>query len=476
MVHSSGLITPVLLSGGSGTRLWPLSRDAYPKQFHALAGKRTLLAAAALRASDPARFAPLIVVANAEHRFLVAEQLRLVGLSPARLVLEPEGRNTAPAAAVAALLESRRDPDAVLLIMPADHVIANEAGFIEAINSGMDAARKGSLVLFGVVPDVPATGYGYIEIGPRLCGEVHAVRQFIEKPDRARAEAYLTAGTFLWNSGIVLAQARTLIAELDTHAPEVLAAARAAVDDARQDLDFIRLGEAAFLAAPSISLDHAVMERTGKAAVVPARMAWTDVGSWSALWEIAAKDGAGNALTGDVVAEGTSGCYLRSEGGPLIAALGVEDLVVITTPDAVLVAHKSRDQDIRALVEHLRGEGHEAATQSAEVHRPWGFYRVVHQGDRFRVKRITVNPGAKLSLQKHFHRAEHWVVVNGTALVTRGSEQFLLVENESTFLPLGCTHRLENPGHLPLNLIEVQSGAYLGEDDIVRFEDDYARD
>jgi mannose-1-phosphate guanylyltransferase/mannose-1-phosphate guanylyltransferase/mannose-6-phosphate isomerase len=360
--------------------------------------------------------------------------------------------------------------------MPADHVIADEGGFHRVLEAGLEAAQAGAIVLFGIVPDRPATGYGYIEAGARLAGEVHGVARFIEKPVRADAENYVTAGTFLWNSGIFLVAARTLLAELESLAPQILVAARAAVEGAHEDLDFLRLDEAAFRSSPAISLDHAVMEKTARAAVVPAEMGWTDVGSWSALHDIGAGDAAGNVLVGEVFAEDTARCYVRSEGGPLIATLGVEDLVIVAAADAVLVAHRSRDQDIKALVQRLSEAGHAAATESAHVHRPWGFYRTVHEGERFRVKRITVNPGARLSLQKHVHRAEHWVVVNGTALVTRDGEELLVGENESVFLPLGCVHRLENPGQLPLNLIEVQSGSYLGEDDIVRFEDDYARD
>jgi mannose-1-phosphate guanylyltransferase/mannose-1-phosphate guanylyltransferase/mannose-6-phosphate isomerase len=340
------------------------------------------------------------------------------------------------------------------------------------------AAAKGRLVLFGMKPTGPATGYGYIRVGEPLpeAQGVHAVAQFAEKPDRARAESYLASGAYLWNSGIFLLPVAAALAEFERLAPEVLTCAREALEGATRDIDFLRLDPAAFERAPSISVDHAVMERTRNAAVVAAEFGWTDVGSWSALWEIGRKDEAGNVVQGEVVAEEATNSYLRSEeDGPVVAVLGVDDLVVVATADVVLVAKKSRDQDVKRLVEKLRREGHAAATQSIRVHRPWGFYQSVHNGERFQVKRITVNPGAKLSLQKHFHRAEHWVVVNGTALVTRDSEQILLRENESVFLPLGCVHRLENPGRLPLNLIEVQSGPYLGEDDIVRIEDIYAR-
>jgi mannose-1-phosphate guanylyltransferase/mannose-1-phosphate guanylyltransferase/mannose-6-phosphate isomerase len=338
------------------------------------------------------------------------------------------------------------------------------------------AARAGRFVLFGIRPDAPATGYGYIQRGAALpdAAGVFAVRRFVEKPDRATAETYLADADFVWNGGIFLLPAVGFIEELERLEPALVAACREAVDGATADLDFLRLGVEAFSRAPAVSIDTAVMERTDRAAVVPVDMGWTDVGGWSALWDIGAKDSAGNVAVGDVVAEDSAGCYLRSEG-PLVAALGVEDLVVVATPDAVLVTRKDRDQDVKRLVERLKALGHDAAHTPPQIHRPWGYYQSVHVGERFQVKRITVTPGGKLSLQKHFHRAEHWVVVNGTALVTRGDEQILLRENESVFIPLGTVHRLENPGRLPLNLIEVQSGPYLGEDDIVRFEDIYAR-
>lgn len=469
-------IVPVVLSGGTGTRLWPLSREAYPKQLLALAGAETLLQQTLARVAGQPGFAAPVVIANAEHRFVIAEQARQAGIADVTIVLEPVGRNTAPAAAVAALMAVADDPDALILIMPADHVVQDPAAFRVAVETGTAAAAAGRLVLFGMRPDKPATGYGYIRRGdplPGLAG-IDAVAGFVEKPDRPTAERYLASGDYLWNSGIFLLPAAAFIAELGRHAPDVLAAARGALEGAVRDLDFLRLAEAPFAAGPSISIDYAVMEKTDKAAVVPSEFGWSDVGSWSALWEIGTRDADDNLCVGDVVALETRGSYLRGEGR-LVAALGVENLVVVATPDVVLVTRRDSDQKVSQLVAALKKDGHAAATQTQRVYRPWGFYQSVHEGERFQVKRITVNPGAKLSLQKHFHRSEHWIVVNGTALVTRDGEQILLRENESVFLPLGCVHRLENPGKLPLNLIEVQSGPYLGEDDIVRLEDIYKR-
>jgi mannose-1-phosphate guanylyltransferase/mannose-1-phosphate guanylyltransferase/mannose-6-phosphate isomerase len=392
------------------------------------------------------------------------------------MVLEPFGRYTAPAAAIAALIAGESDPDALILVMPVDHWVGDSVAFRAAMTAGVAAARQGKFVLFGVRPASPATGYGYIGVGAALAGTdgIHAVKGFTEKPALAIAEKLVAADDHLWNSGIFLLPARIFIEELARLAPEVLAAARAALAEATRDLDFLRLNETAFKSCPSISIDHAVMEKTASAAVLPVDFEWSDVGSWSALWKMADKDDAGNVAVGDVVMEGATGCYVRGEG-PLVAAIGVENLIITATPDVVLVSTKDRDQDVSKVVSQLKANGHQSATQTQCVHRPWGYYQSIHAGDRFQVKRITVNPGAKLSLQKHFHRAEHWVVVNGTAIVTRDDEEILLRENESIFVPLGCMHRLENPGKVPLNLIEVQSGPYLGEDDIVRVEDVYHR-
>lgn len=467
-------IHPVILSGGSGSRLWPLSRESYPKQLLPLAGARTLLQETAARVSDASRFHPLTVVANEEHRFVIAEQLREIGEQDPRIVLEPTPRNTAPAVAVSALLARQTDPEAVILVMPADHVILDVAAFHAAVGAGLSAARSGRLVLFGVQPDSPATGYGYIQAGPEIGAGARNVMRFVEKPPRDVAESYLKEGGFYWNSGIFLLPVDPFLSELERHEPKVLEAARHAINGAARDLTFLRLEKEEFARSPAISVDHAVMERTQATAVVPAEFAWSDVGAWSALWEIGDRDEAGNVLVGDVAAEATRNCYVRSEG-PLVVTLGVEDLVVVASEDAVLVARKSADQDVKAIVERLRARNHPAATQNRRVYRPWGWYEGVHAGERFQVKRITVKPGETLSLQKHFHRAEHWVVVNGTALVSVDGVERLLGENESVYIPLGAVHRLSNPGKVELNLIEVQSGPYLGEDDIVRFEDAYAR-
>jgi mannose-1-phosphate guanylyltransferase/mannose-1-phosphate guanylyltransferase/mannose-6-phosphate isomerase len=358
--------------------------------------------------------------------------------------------------------------------MPADHAVPDPTGFLEAIKAGTGAARNGALVLFGIEPDSPATGYGYIRAGAVLAGAAHRVEAFVEKPDQQTAEGYLADGRYSWNSGIFLLPAKAVIAELEAHAPKVIAAVREALEAAQRDMDFLRLDPEAFARSPSISIDYAVMERTARAAVVPSSFAWSDVGAWSALWKLAERDPFDNVQIGDTLAEDTRGSYLRSEG-PLIATVGVDDLIVIATTDAVLVAHRHKDQDVKKVVERLRASNHVTAAQNRRVYRPWGWYEGVSEGERFQVKRILVNPGHKLSLQKHFHRAEHWVVVNGTAEVHLDGETRLLAENESVYIPLGSTHRLTNPGKVPLNLIEVQSGPYLGEDDIVRFEDVYAR-
>lgn len=476
MIKQSGRIIPVLLSGGAGTRLWPLSRETYPKQLLSLLGEKTLLQQAALRATDPALFGSLIIVANVEHRFAIADQLRSIDIVDPTMILEPFGRNTAAAVAVAALAASERDPDAIILVMPVDHWIKDTAAFRAAVQTGAAAAKAGKLTLFGIQPTLAATGFGYIRIGKQLTGATSSneVSGFVEKPSQERARELIAAGDYVWNSGIFLLPVRVFLKELQKFAPDVLSACKASLKGATKDLDFLRLEKGAFEACPSVSIDYSVMEKTEHAAVVPADFGWSDVGSWSALWDAGDKDGSGNVVVGDVVMEDASGCYVRGEG-PLVAALGIQDLVVTATPDVVLVTTKGRDQDVGKLVSQLKANGHRAATQTQRVHRPWGYYQSIDVGDRFQVKRITVNPGAKLSLQKHFHRAEHWVVVNGTAIVTRDNEEILLRENESIFVPLGCMHRLENPGKVPLNLIEVQSGPYLGEDDIVRTEDVYRR-
>src|SRR4051812_6470516 len=421
-------------------------------------------------------FAPPIVVCNEAHRFLVAEQLRAARIEGARILLEPAGRNSAPAIAAAALLLQAESPDAVLWLMAADASIADLPALHVALDQAVVAARAGRIVTFGMKPTAPETGYGYIEAGATLPGApgVQDVARFVEKPDAAKAADFVAGGRHLWNSGMFVATAATLVAELERHAPEVLRAVGTALAEAKRDLDFVRLGAEAFKTAPAISIDYAVMEKTNRSAVVPADIGWSDLGSWAAMWEVAAKDADGNVAQGPVELVDSRNCYVRSEG-ILTGVVGLKDTVVVTTEDAVLVMPRDRAQDVKLLVERLRAAGRKEATEHRRIYRPWGHYEGLIQGDRFQVKKIQVRPGQKLSLQKHFHRAEHWVVVNGTAVVQRDAETILLRENESIYLPLGCIHRLENPGMIPLTLIEVQSGAYLGEDDIVRIEDTYGR-
>ena len=471
-----GRIHPVILSGGSGTRLWPLSRALYPKQLLPLLSERSLLQDAVLRIADSGRFASPIVVANDEHRFIVAEHLRLAGVAPQTIVLEPLGRNTAPAVCVAALLLLSEEKDALLLVLPSDHAIAEVPHFLAAVDCAARVARQGRLVTFGITADRPETGYGYIQAGAAIAGGDGAcdVAAFIEKPDRERAQSYIAAGDFYWNSGIFLFPAALFVEELERYHPATVAACRQALDAATRDLDFLRLDKAAFGAAENTSIDYGVMEHTARAAVVPVAMGWSDVGTWDALWQMSGKDTDGNVSRGDVLLEDTRNCYLRAEHG-LVTALGVEDLVIVATADAVMVARRDRAQDVKRLVARLERDGRSEAKNHPLVHRPWGSFRSIHSGDRVQVKHIMVKPGAKLSLQMHHHRAEHWVVVHGTAKVVRGNEEIVLYEDQSTYIPLGTPHRLENPGKIPLHVIEVQSGSYLGEDDIVRFADTYGR-
>ncbi|HTV89313.1 MAG TPA: mannose-1-phosphate guanylyltransferase/mannose-6-phosphate isomerase [Stellaceae bacterium] len=470
------MIHPVILSGGSGTRLWPMSRALYPKQLLTLTGENSLLQETALRVARDGGFAAPLIIANEEHRFIIAEQMRAIGVAPAALLLEPVGRNTAPAATIAALRLARAEPDALMLVMPSDHAIGDAAGFRAAVERGAAAARAGRLATFGITPTRGETGYGYIAKGASLAESAgaFAVAGFVEKPDPAAAERYVASGDYFWNSGIFLFPAALYLDEIKRLCPAMFEACERALLGARADADFIRLDKAAFTDCPSDSIDYAVMEHTERAAVVPVAVGWSDLGSWDALWEIGDKDPSGNALVGNVVAEDTGNCYLRSEAG-LIAAIGVADLVVVATDDAIMVAPRNRTQDVKRLVGRLLAEHRDEADALPTVHRPWGSYRSLHNGHRAQVKHIVVKPGAKLSLQLHHHRAEHWVVVQGTARITRGDEEMILTENESTYIPLGTPHRLENPGKIPLHVIEVQSGSYLGEDDIVRIEDTYGR-
>jgi mannose-1-phosphate guanylyltransferase/mannose-6-phosphate isomerase len=477
------MLIPVVLSGGSGTRLWPLSRELYPKQLLPLVGRRTMLQETVARLAGVADVAAPIVVCNEHHRFMVAQQLREFGQPAGAIVLEPVGRNTAPAVAAAAMVALGRvpgpaaavtDADPVLIVLPADHVIRDVAAFQAAVAEGRQAAEAGRLVTFGVVPDRPETGYGYIR-RERGEGPAYAVAEFVEKPDYDTAVRYVQSGEYYWNSGMFMFRARTWLEELGRHAPAMLAACEAAVAAATRDLDFTRLPAAEFGACPADSIDYAVMEKTTAAVVVPLDAGWSDVGSWSALQDALPTDADGNVTTGDVVAEDTRGCYLHATSR-LIAAVGLRDHVVVETKDAVLVAPRDRVQDVKSLVARLKTEGRYEHSLHREVFRPWGSYDSIDGGERFQVKRLVVKPGASMSLQLHHHRAEHWIVVSGTARITRGEESFLLGENESTFIPMGTRHRIENPGKVMLHIIEVQSGSYLGEDDIVRFEDRYGRE
>jgi len=465
-------LIPVILSGGSGTRLWPLSRESHPKQFLPLLGELSLLQMTWLRLRGlPGADAPL-VVANEEHRFMVAEQLRLVGATPSALILEPVGRNTAPAIAVAALQAMAAGGDPVLLVLPSDHVIADEEGFRAAILQALPAAEAGSLVTFGIVPTAPETGYGYINAA---AGDgVRAVLRFVEKPDQVTAEQYVASGEYFWNSGMFAFRASRYLEELEKNQPRMVALAREALEKSTLDADFLRLDRDAFAACPADSIDYAVMEKTDRAAILPIDVGWNDVGSWSALWSVVEQDGDGNAHRGDVIARDCHNTLAISDKR-LVALIGLSDVVVIDTDDAVLIAHKDRVQEVKDVVATLKLNQRPQATWHRKVYRPWGSYDGIDSGERFQVKRIVVKPGASLSLQMHHHRAEHWIVVRGTAQVTCGEKIFLLGENESTYIPLGSKHRLQNPGKQPLELIEVQSGSYLGEDDIVRYEDVYGR-
>lgn len=483
------MLIPVILSGGAGTRLWPLSRELYPKQLLALTGERTMLQQTALRLEGLAGTFP-VVVSNEAHRFLVAEQLRQLNIEPRAIVLEPFGRNTAPAIALAAhaALKTKgeaSDTDPVLLVLPADHVIRDVPAFQKAVRVALPAAEKGQLVTFGVVPDAPETGYGYIqraETGQRaepghseeVTPGAYRIARFVEKPAADKAAQFVKSGGYYWNSGMFMFRARRYLQELERLAPEMAKICMTAFASAKIDLDFTRIDAKAFESCPADSIDYAVMEKTADAVVVPLDAGWSDVGSWAALHEASDADAHGNVSRGDVISEDSSGCYLYSESR-LVATVGLQDHVVVETKDAVLVAPKERVQDVKKLVFRLKEQGRYEHSLHREVFRPWGSYDSIENGPRFQVKRLKVKPGATLSLQMHHHRAEHWIVVSGTARITRGDEVFLLEENQSTYIPVGVRHRIENPGKIPVHIIEVQSGSYLGEDDIVRFEDRYGR-
>jgi len=488
-------LQPVILSGGSGTRLWPLSREAYPKQFLPLTGSYTMLQETVRRLDgleqehphDGIGLMDPIVVCNEAHRFLVAEQLRLIRRRAAAIILEPVGRNTAPALTLAALAAAREGKDPVLLVMPADHIITNEAGFRSVVADGFRLARRGAVITFGIVPSAPETGYGYIRQGERLAdpdiaGSAYALAGFVEKPDGETALGYLESGAYLWNSGIFMLSASLWLSLIERLRPEIAEGSARALSQGVDDEDFVKLDADTFAACPSDSIDYAVMERIAgpqgeadaQSLVLPLNVGWSDVGAWSALWEVCARDGAGNVLDGDAFVHDAHNNLLMAKSR-MLAVVGVDDLIVVETPDAVLVARRDRAQDVKAVTQYLEREQRMEHRHHQRVHRPWGTFEGIGQGPRYQVKRLTVKPGESLSLQMHHHRAEHWVVVTGTARVTCEDKTYLLTENQSTYIPVGATHRLENPGSIVLEIIEVQSGGYLGEDDIVRFEDAYRR-
>ncbi|MCT0210363.1 MAG: mannose-1-phosphate guanylyltransferase/mannose-6-phosphate isomerase [Cyanobium sp.] len=487
MSSEIAFLVPVILCGGTGTRLWPLSRASYPKQYWALAGSddTTLLQQTQQRLEGLPQLSPPLLVCNEDHRFIVAEQMRQIGVDPAAILLEPVGRNTAPAIAVAALQATARGEDPLLLVLAADHVIRDGAAFRAAITAGRPAAAAGRLVTFGIVPTAPETGYGYIEAALPFAAvptngaaagplEPVPIARFVEKPDRATAEQFFASGRFTWNSGMFLFKASAILAELERLTPELVSACRAALEQDSADLDFLRLEQESFASCPSLAIDVAVMERTALGSVLPLEAGWSDVGSWSALWDTGERDASGNVLRGRVISEGSRNCYLRSEHR-LVVGLGVDDLVVVETDDAVLVAHRDRAQDVKMIVNQLEAAGASEGKAHRRIYRPWGHYDGVVEGERWQVKKILVKPGASLSLQMHHHRAEHWVVVKGTAVVEKDGLQEMVGENQSTYIPLGSKHRLSNPGKIAVEMIEVQSGPYLGEDDIVRFDDVYGR-
>ncbi|WP_460100089.1 mannose-1-phosphate guanylyltransferase/mannose-6-phosphate isomerase [Sessilibacter sp. MAH4] len=470
-------MVPIILSGGSGTRLWPYSRSLHPKQFLSLVSNHTMIQETLLRTKGLSFVEEPWIICNKEHRFTVAEQLREIGLGQAGIILEPVGKNTAPAIALAALQLLSVGNDSPMLILPADHVIKDIGAFHKAIEVARECALSGYLVTFGIVPSSPETGYGYIKKGTAAGGfsdSAYKVDRFVEKPSIEIAKDYVSSGSYFWNSGMFLFRPSRYLAELEKHNPEIVLYCRKALELAQADLDFIRVDKGLFEQCPEDSIDYAVMEKTESALMVTLDAGWSDVGSWSALWEVSEKDSSGNTLKGDVVAEDATGCFVQADN-KLIAIVGVDDLVIVDTDDSLMVASKNRVQDVKKIVSMLKTQNRPEATVHRKVYRPWGYYDSIDSGDRFQVKRIVVNPGAELSLQMHHHRAEHWIVVSGTALVVNGDTETILTENQSTYIPIGQIHQLKNPGSIPLELIEVQSGSYLGEDDIVRFEDKYGR-
>lgn len=468
------MLHPIVMAGGYGSRLWPLSRELHPKQFIPLVKDKVSMLQDTCQRLSGVETAPPLLICNEQHRFLAAEQLRQIGLEECQIILEPEGRNTAPALALAALHLNACDPDAVMLALAADHIITDVEALNKSIELALSSALDDKLVVFGVAPTHPEIGYGYIKRGVASSGGVYSVERFVEKPQLKTAQEYLLAGDYYWNSGMFMFKAQKYLDELSLYRPDILEICRAALTAGQQDLHFRRVEQKLFLTCPDVSVDYAVMEHTLAGVMVPLDAGWCDVGSWSALWDVGDKDQEGNVIRGDVLAEDTSGSYITSDHR-LVATLGVSDLIVVETKDAILVAHKEHAQDVKKLVARLKFDGRDEYVKHREVYRPWGMYDCIDIGQRYQVKRITVNPGAKLSVQMHHHRAEHWIVVSGTAQVTNGEKSYLVTENQSTFIPIGQVHALENPGVIPLELIEVQSGSYLGEDDIVRFEDKYGR-
>jgi len=470
------MIIPVILSGGSGTRLWPLSRALRPKQLLSLVSNHTMIQDTVTRLTGINKIANPIIVCNEEHRFTIAEQMREMNITPSAIILEPFGKNTAPAVAISALQSQKKEEDPVLLVLPADHVIGNKPVFHEAVQTGYEAALENKLVTFGIIPNAPETGYGYIKSSAKQEHEnVFAVERFIEKPDADTAQSYFDDGSYYWNSGMFMFKASVYLEELKKHNKEMFNCSQAALSSASVDMDFIRLDSAIFESCPADSIDYAVMEKTVAASVIPVDMQWNDIGSWSALWEVGAADENGNVTHGDVLLEDTKNTYIHSDSR-LVTTVGLTDHVIVETADAVLVAHRDKAQNVKEIVAQLKAANRDEAVIHHKAYRPWGAYECIDHDSRFQVKRITVNVGASLSLQLHHHRAEHWIVVQGTARVTCGEKVFLMSENESTYIPLGEKHRLENSGKIPLELIEVQTGSYLGEDDIVRFDDVYGRE